>query len=107
VSNLKVRDIVSALLAKGFARSNRDHNYFFYYFNQKKSRIYTKISHGETDIDPHLISQMSKQISLTTKQFKQFVDCPLTAEAYKEHLLARRLISEEPHADESIATRQP
>jgi hypothetical protein len=51
VSSAKTREVKAALVRKGFAEeSKRDHLYYFFLNEGKKTRIYTKISHGETDI---------------------------------------------------------
>jgi hypothetical protein len=84
---LKARDVKKSLKAKGFGEENRDHFYYFFVYNGKKSPIHTKISHGETDIDDRNCASMARQIKLTNPQFKNFVDCCLTKEAYLEVLI--------------------
>lgn len=84
---LKARDVKKSLKSKGFAEENRDHFYYFFIYKGKKSPINTKISHGETDIDERNCSSMARQIRLTNQQFKNFVDCRLTEEAYVEALV--------------------
>jgi hypothetical protein len=65
-------------LKKGFKedRGRKDIFYYFYY-NGKKSHIFTKMSHNPGDLDEWHISQMATQIKLTKKQFVDLVDCPL------------------------------
>jgi predicted RNA binding protein YcfA (HicA-like mRNA interferase family) len=89
---MKSRDIRKALLQKGFKISNSDHTFYTFYYRGKKTNIFTKISHGETDISVSLISKMARQIKLSKNEFKSFVDCPLTAELYLEHLTANSFI---------------
>jgi hypothetical protein len=84
----KARDVSAALCAKGFQEDRkRDHRYYFFYHDGRKSSIQTKISHNAADIDDFLCSAMSRQIRLTRPQFKDFVECPLRAEAYLKLLI--------------------
>jgi hypothetical protein len=79
----KARDVRAALCGKGFQEHNdRDHQYYFFYYHGRKSSIKTKISHNEKEIDDYLCSAMSRQINLTRSQFRDLVECPLTAEGY-------------------------
>jgi len=85
---LKSRDVKRALKAKGFVEATkRDHWYYFFYRDGKKSDIYTKISRSDTDLHDGLCSAMAAQIRLTDPQFRKFVDCVLTAEIYLRILL--------------------
>ncbi len=79
---LKARDVKKSLRAKGFAEENRDHCYYFFVYDGKKSQINTKISHSETEIDDRNCSSMARQMKLSNPQFKDFVECCLTKEAY-------------------------
>ncbi len=91
---LKVRDVESALKRKGFVESSqRDHKYFFFHINGKKSNIYTKISHGETEIHEKNCSSMAKQIKLSNPDFRKFVECPLTKEQYLDKLIEAKHVS--------------
>jgi hypothetical protein len=84
----KVRTVESALKSKGFREApKRDHKYFFFYRNGKKTNICTKISHGDTEIHDKNCSSMAKQIKLNNAQFREFVDCPLTEEKYLKILV--------------------
>jgi hypothetical protein len=79
----KVRNVVSALCKKGFREDlKRDHRYYRLFYGGKKTLIYTKISHGETDLDPWHFSQVARQISLNNSQFREFITCPLSGEQY-------------------------
>ena len=82
----KVREVKRALKKKGFHEEERDHWYYFFYFNGKKTDIYTKISHGETEIATPFCSAMARQLRLNGSQFENFVDCDLTSEKYLKHL---------------------
>jgi hypothetical protein len=85
---LKVRNVKRALKAKGFREEDRHHHYYFLERLGKLTPIYTKISHGETDLYDSLCSQMAHQMRLTTTQFRRFVDCTLTAERYVSILVS-------------------
>ena len=70
----KTRHVAVSLCAKGFREDHkRDHRYYFFYHQGKKSSIQTKISHNADEIDDYLCSAMSRQMRLTRDQFKKFV----------------------------------
>jgi hypothetical protein len=93
--------IQSALLKKGFeldTGKGRDHDTYFYVYAGKRQPVWTKFSRGSSyrTIDDSLLSQIRRQIKLTSKLFRQFVDCPLTQEDYAKVLISRDIIQEEP-----------
>jgi len=101
----KAREVKAALLKKGFKpeqskpgqkKKNRDHEYFFFYLQDKKTNIFTKISHGETEIHDQNCSHMARQIRLNNSQFKDFVDCPLDGPGYLRILVQGRHVEQPP-----------
>ena len=91
--------IKASLLKKGFTEVNRDHKYYEFYYNGKLTKAWTKISHGSRDIDDYLTSRMSKQLYLTKKQFKEFVECNLSQNGYEDILSSQSIISFPPIKD--------
>ena len=90
MANMKVRNIKTALLKKGFVESPyRDHHFYTFFYQGTKTSIRTKISHGETDIDDGLISAMAKQVHLNKPDFAQLVECPLSEEEYIIRLIEK------------------
>ena len=73
------REVETGLSKKGFEQRAGDHNYFVYVSMEgKKYMAKTKTSQGKGfDLGEGLLSQMSKQCSLTKKKFLDLVDCPL------------------------------
>jgi hypothetical protein len=83
-----VRDVKKALQIKGFREEKRDHWYYLFYHNGKKTDIYTKISYNQTDISKPLCSAMARQMRLSgNSQFEEFVDCDLTHQKYLQLLI--------------------
>ncbi|MCC7147225.1 MAG: hypothetical protein IT443_12335 [Phycisphaeraceae bacterium] len=76
------RTMMSAFENKGFTRRDGKDVYFHLYVGGKKTRIYTKISHGEKEVHDGLLGTMARQLGLTKKQMGELVDCPLSQEAY-------------------------
>jgi hypothetical protein len=102
VPSRKAREVKQALRTKGFHEEDRDHWYYIFYYHGKKSNIYTKISHNETDISPSLCAAMARQIKLNSSQFSEFVDCALTAEKYLNFLITEQYLpAPEKKADET------
>jgi hypothetical protein len=56
--------------------------YFTCSFHNHKYILSTKISHGNSDIDKHLIKQMSFQCKLDKNDFIDLIKCPLSKEDY-------------------------
>ena len=84
---LKVRDVKKALTIKGFREEKRDHWYYLFYHNGKKTNIYTKISYNQTDISKPLCSAMARQMKLAgNSEFEKFVECNLSGEKYLQLL---------------------
>ena len=80
------RDVMNALAQKGFRKRETDHTFFHLWVSGKKTPIYTKVSHGEREIGDRLLGIMARQLKLTAKQFRELVECPLTAEQLVQHL---------------------
>lgn len=79
----KTRDVSSRLCSKGFVRNDdADHCQYFLYVNGSKTRIRTKISHGEREIGDALITRMAKQLRLSKHDFLDLVDCRLDGDTY-------------------------
>lgn len=85
----KQSDVERSLTAKGYVGPQKgDHNYFTYHSKAgKKTRVFTKTSHGAREINDHILSQMAKQCKLTNKDFGRLIDCPLDRDAYEQKLV--------------------
>ncbi|MCL2005100.1 MAG: hypothetical protein FWG73_02950 [Planctomycetaceae bacterium] len=84
------RNIDSALRKKGFVRSaDSDHVVYRFFSTEKELLARTKMSHGMmgSSISVPLIAVMARQLHLTSKQFLDFVDCPMNEAEYREILL--------------------
>jgi len=86
-TTIKTKDIDTSLCGKGFDREkNSDHVRYIFYANGIKTRIRTKISHGEREIGDDLILKMSRQLKLSKSQFMKLIECPLSEEEYTKIL---------------------
>ena len=88
----KSQKVEKSLKRKGFKEEPRDHKYFVFYNNGKKTRIKTKVSHCGQEINDYLIDQMKKQLHLNKSQFEDLINCPLSEEDYKAILKAQNII---------------
>jgi hypothetical protein len=83
------------LKKKGFIDSinkSNDHLYLELFF-EGKLVLYTKVSHGSTkDIGKSLISQMAKQCKLSTPDFLDLANCPLSQEEYFKKLKTQNIL---------------
>lgn len=81
--------VESALLEKGFRKTEKHHHYFIYYTQDgKKTTAKTKTSHTKKmkDIPDNILSQMAKQCHLSKQEFLELVDCPLSQDKYEKAL---------------------
>lgn len=84
----KAKDVRCGLCNKGFVEDRRrDHCYFFFHHRGRKTNIYTKISHGATDLSNSLCSAMARQVRLSGPRFHDFMVCPYSQEDYTNHLI--------------------
>lgn len=83
---LKPRDISTSLLKKGFKTKDGDHTYFILYIQDRKTSIFTKISHGKREIDDSLIKRMAGQIKLDKNQFMRLIECSIDHDKYIQTL---------------------
>jgi hypothetical protein len=100
--------VESALLSKGFQKSENDHHYFVYFTQDgKKTTAKTKTSHTKKmkDIPDNLLSQMAKQCHLKKADFLNLIDCPLSQEQY-EIILQKEGIIEKSATSEIVETSE-
>lgn len=93
----KVKDIISVLLSKGFAKysgSGKDHhNYYYLVIDGKKQNIFTYFSHGKNEYDGPLMGKIKNQLKfIDSKIAEDFFDCPLTFEMYVKMLKENKVI---------------
>ncbi len=84
----KPTDVEKSLEKKGFQRKEGDHHYFNYYTKAgKKTKVFTKTSHGVKELDDSLLGMMSRQCKLTRQDFDRLIDCPLDRDSYERKLI--------------------
>lgn len=88
--------IESALAGKGFVREDTHHRYFYHEHKGKRTGVYTYTSHGSKykTYPDALLRSMRNQLRLdTTAQLADLVNCPMSQDAYNEHLRGKGLLS--------------
>ena len=88
MSDARDRETIErGLLKKGFVKKigGDHHRYILLSRDGKKTSVHTKTSRGTQHkrIEAPLIALMARQCRLSTKDFVDFVDCPMTEEAYR------------------------
>lgn len=92
----KQTDVEKSLERKGFVKAGGDHHFFHYYtLAGKKSRIFTKTSHGVREIGDGLLARMSKQCKLSRSDFDQLIECPLDQKTYESKLIAAGYVGQQ------------
>ena len=89
----KQSEVEKSLGVKGFQPAKGDHNYFHYYSKAgKKTRIFTKTSHGSREIADSLLGCMARQVKLARGDFDRLIDCPLDRDTYEKKLIDQGLV---------------
>jgi hypothetical protein len=93
VATRKTREIDAALKKKGFHKQEGDHAFFTYHraSDEKKTSVFTKMSHGANEVDRWLLNQMAKQCCLSQGDFIELVDCPLDRAGYEAKLREKKV----------------
>lgn len=84
---LRTSEVENNLLSKGFEMKAGNHKFFYFYYQGKKSSIFTKTSHSSKELDDYLIKQMSRQLKLEKSDFIKFASCTISEEEYINHLI--------------------
>src|SRR5579871_2178995 len=100
------RQVGNGLQRKGFTSRQGDHTYFHFCVNGKKTKIYTKISHGENEIGDRLLGMMARQLRLSKRDFLELVDCPLSLDEYQRVLRQGGHIEAESPAVDSNSSKE-
>lgn len=89
----KQREVEAALVKKGFRQKEGDHSFFTYHraSDEKKTAVFTKTSHGESEIGAPLLGIMARQCRLSKGEFLDLVDCPLAQVEYEAKLRAQQI----------------
>jgi hypothetical protein len=91
------RDLERALSRKGFREdgTGRDHRFLWFYYQDQKTSIYTKISRGSgyKDYGDDLLRKVKLQLHLdTVQQLRDLVRCAMTEQDYIRHLKNKGII---------------
>ncbi|MDP3442257.1 MAG: type II toxin-antitoxin system HicA family toxin [Ignavibacteria bacterium] len=78
--------VKNVLTSKGFLFKRDGGKHHKYYVlvdpNGKLTNITTHFSHNGEDIDDYLISRMSKQLRLSSGEFRKLIDCSIDYNKY-------------------------
>lgn len=81
----KTKEAMNALVKKGFVLSSNKHKKFQYVtLAGKKTDVRTVVSHSSRMLAAPMLNAMARECSLSTEQFLNLVDCPLSREEYEK-----------------------
>lgn len=81
----KTKEVIAALGRKGFERSSNKHKKFQYVtLAGKKTDVRTFVSHSSKTLSASMLNAMARECALSTGQFLNLVDCPLSREEYEK-----------------------
>ena len=111
----KVSQAKSAVKSKGYVAEGTgsgrsvDHQYFYFYYDGKKTDINTHFSHhtAGSDLQRNELSGMKTQMKFrTSKQLEEFISCTMTAAQYEQMLMEDgHLNDNEPEAPPSTPAK--
>jgi hypothetical protein len=76
------REVAAGLKKKGFIEKPNRHTRYVLWVKEKKTAVFTEISHGEKEIRDPLLSVMARQLKINRSQFLDLINCPLSHEEY-------------------------
>ena len=80
----KQREVEKGLCRKGFRRAESHHHFFIYYsLGGQKTNLFTKTSHGNSELSDYLLGRMARQINLSKSQLFELVDCTISQQDYE------------------------
>ena len=72
-----------ALVSKAKADPDNRNHVFYYVTVEGRERRVTKLSHAASGhVDPDLLSKIARQMWLTNKELRAFVDCELSRDGW-------------------------
>lgn len=86
MSTYKTREIKAVLTSKGFQEHESHHTILRLCVEGRITKIRTQISHGLSEYGDNLLSLMAKQLKLRRHELDDLIECPMTKEAYIDHL---------------------
>ena len=96
MASLEKSDVMDALTKKGYREESgaKDHHYFVYYHDGKKTLIKTKTSRSPKvrTLDDSMVCKMAHQCHLAKNDFVKFVRCTLTGDEYRLVLLDKKAL---------------
>ncbi len=95
MSPIDAKKTLKNLKSKGFASAKSksvDHNWIEFWYNGKLTRVKTKLSHGEKELNDYLIKCMSDQTYLSKNEFRDLALCPMSQEKYETILKSKGII---------------
>jgi hypothetical protein len=69
--------------------NSRDEVYWYWLDGKKAARVIMPNRHSRSSLSSGFITNIRHNLKLTTREFEDLVDCPLTAEQYAELFRAR------------------
>lgn len=82
----KKKKVESSLKKKGFKRVDTHHRYYTLFVNDKDTGIFTKVSHGGSEIVDFHVHCMSDELGINKKEFLGLVNCPIDKDKLVELL---------------------
>ena len=71
----KTKIIARKLEQEDFRRKNSHHKFYCLFHENKKTTVWTKLSHSIEEYGDSLLSLMAKELSLSNKELNEFLDC--------------------------------
>jgi hypothetical protein len=110
LKRFKTGEFQGALEKKGF-RSERKSSHWVYYFydeDNRKTHIFTKVSHGRSeDIGNPLMKFLKIQLFLDNNEMANFIECPMDYAQYLALLRRKGVLTVQPHQSDTTPATRP
>jgi hypothetical protein len=93
MTEIAVAHIIGVLLQKGFVRDESHHTMLRLVVNSRKTRIHTWFSHGRRKADDWLLSQIAREMRLSRRELRAFLECAISGDQYAQLMVERGHVS--------------
>ena len=88
------RKVSGSLKKKGFQTTSGKHVIYTFYYHGVCQSIVTHMSHNNQEIDDCLLGEMSEQLSLSKKEFRELIECTFSEDDLIEKYLNLKMMLE-------------
>lgn len=74
-------------------KGQKKHEIWIYYYNGKKTAIYTFLSHGSSEYNDNLLGSIAREMHISRTMLNEFIQCTLSQKEYEKYLVNNGIIT--------------